>query len=116
MAICVCKYPLMITDKRDEYESIYISLPLEILDGEVPIPDMEVVKEKDFDDKMATYMKVEWQESSKGTKRYNVNDHIVLAGCPEDQLSCDIKSIFVVYHPIDEWNEYHMVELKEQKR
>jgi len=106
----------MITDKRDGTDKIFISIPLEILDGvEVPIPDMEVVDEKDFDDKMATYMMIKWQEIPKNAKRYNINDHIVMAGCQEDQLSCDTKSIFIVYHPIDEWNAYHMIELKEKK-
>lgn len=117
MSICVCKYPLIVTDSRDGTDRDFISIPLEILNGinEIPIPYMEVVDEKDFDDKMATYMKIEWQKISKDAKRYNVNDHIVLAGCSEDQLSCDTKSIFAVYHPIDEWNEYHMLEIDKTK-
>lgn len=117
MTICVCKYPLIVTDSRDGEDKVFVSLPLEILDGtEVPIPDIEVVEEKDFNDKMAKYMMVKWQSIvPKNTKRYNVNEHIVLAGCPEDQLSCDTKSIFAVYHPIDEWNAYHMIELKGKK-
>lgn len=117
MVICVCKYPLIITDGRDGDKKIFISLPLEILDGvEVPIPDIEIVDEKGFDDKVHKYMKVKWQDVPKSAKRYNVSEHIVLAGCPEDRLSCDTKSIFAVYHPIDEWNAYHMIELKEEMR
>lgn len=119
-SICICKYPLIVIDKRDGYEKIFVSLPIDIFDEieELAIPDMEVVKEKDFDDKMTTYMKVRWREIPKNTKnqkRYNVNDHIVIAGCPEDKLSCDMKSIYEAYHPIDEWNSYHMIELSEKK-
>lgn len=118
--ICVCRYPLMITDKRFGDDIVHISMPLEVIKGmsEMPIPDMEVIDEKGFDDIVRKYMMVRWQESfdesfdiSK-TKRYNIQDHIVIAGCPEDQLKCDIKSIYTVYHPMDEWNSYHMLELK----
>lgn len=117
MVICICRYPIMITDKRFGGSDTYISIPLEVVDGvEVPVPDMEVVKEKDFSDKMATYMKVKWQDDIPSwANRYNVNDHIVMAGCPEERLSCDTKSIFAVFHPIDEWNGYHMIDLNEKK-
>lgn len=104
----------MITDKRFGDSNIYLSLPLEILGGmtEIPVPDMEVVDEIGFDNIKHKYMRVKWQDViPPGAKRYNVNDHIVIAGCQEDQLSCDSKSIFAVYHPIDEWNENHMIEL-----
>jgi len=107
----------MITDKRYGGSDTYISIPLEVTNGvEVPVPDMEVVKELGFDGKMATYMRVKWQDDILSTaKRYNVNDHIVMAGCPEKELSCDTKSIFAVFHPINEWNEYHMIDLVKNK-
>jgi len=114
MTICVCRYPIMITDKRFGGSDTFISIPLEILDGiEVPIPDMEVTDEVGFDNITYKYMKVKWQDVIPvNAKRYNVNDHIVMAGCQEDQLSCDTKSIFSVSHPLDEWNKDHTIELK----
>lgn len=118
MAICVCRYPLIIIDIRDGIKNIkeFISIPLEIIDGPfMPVPDMDVVEEKGFDGKIGKYMKVTWNSPLEGAKRYNINDHIVIAGCPEEDLQCDIKSIFVVYHPIDEWNAYHMLELKDKE-
>jgi hypothetical protein len=116
MSICICRYPIMITDKRFGDSNIYMSMPLEILGGmaELPLPDMEIVDEIGFDNIKHKYMKVKWQDViPSGAKRYNVNEHIVIAGCQEDQLSCDSKSIFAVSHPIEEWNENHMIELKE---
>ena len=109
----------MITDKRYGGSDVYISIPLEVIgDGiEVPIPDMTIVDEIGFDNIKRKYMKVIWQDDiPTWAKRYNVNDHIVIAGCQESQLSCDTKSIFAVFHPLDEWNEYHMIELSETKR
>lgn len=118
MVICVCKYPIMITDKRFGSSDVFLSMPLEVIgDGiEIPIPDMEVVDEVGFDNIKRKYMKVKWQEVPSVAKRYNVNEHIVMAGCQEDQLSCDTKSIFSVSHPLDEWNEIHMVELTDLKK
>lgn len=119
MSICVCKYPIMITDKRYGGSDTYISMPLEVIaDGiEIPIPDMEVLDEIGFDNIKRKYMKVKWQNNiPSNAKRYNINDHLVMAGCAEDQLSCDTKSIFSVSHPLDEWNEYHMIDLNETKK
>jgi hypothetical protein len=118
MAICVCKYPIMLVDKRYGSSDTYISIPLEVTDGvEVPIPDMEVVDEIGFDNIKQKYMKVKWQELiPTWAKRYNVNEHIVIAGCQESELSCGSKSIFAVFHPISEWNEIHMIELNETVR
>lgn len=116
IAICVCRYPLIVTDKRDGEEHDFISFPLSILDGnEITIPDMEVVKDiEGFDGKKGTYMKVKWQELPEAQiiKKYNVREHIVFAGCPEDQLTCDAKSIYEVYHPIDEWTGYHLLNVE----
>jgi hypothetical protein len=108
----------MIKDKRYGGSDTYISIPLEITGGiEVPIPDMEVVDEIGFDNIKHKYMKVKWQDDIPiWAKRYNVNEHIVMAGCSEEKLSCDTKSIFAVSHPIEEWNEYHTIDLIEQTK
>jgi hypothetical protein len=117
MEICVCKYPLIVIDERDGDKKPFISIPLSIVDRDMPIPDMEVVEEVDSDNKTKMYMKVQWQKPPKDPKKYFDigGDHIVLAGCPKEALQCDAKSIYVVYHPIDEWESYHMIELKENK-
>jgi hypothetical protein len=111
MSICVCKYPLIVTDNRGEDEKVFISIPLEILGEVVPVPNMEPVDEIGFDNIKRKYMKIEWQDIPKNAKRYNVNEHIVLAGCSEEAITCDSKSIYAVYHPMDEWNKYHMLEI-----
>ena len=115
LPICICKYPLILTDKRDGEEHDFISFPLSILDSnEITIPDMEVVKDVEgFDGKKEIYMKVKWNEMGENAKRYNVREHIVYAGCPEHQLICDTKSIYEVYHPIDEWNDYHVLDIRD---
>jgi len=127
VAICVCRYPIILTDKRDGLENKFICIPVEIVDGDsIPIPQIEFVKEEsfsfgeslrkfvkenDFDNKKKEWVVVKWNKPSNVTKRYNVADHIVIAGCPEDQLTCNSKSIYEVYHPIDEWYSLHDIEI-----
>lgn len=130
MAICVCRYPIMLTDKRDGLDNEFICIPVEIIDGEnIPTPQIELVKEdsllfdeslrkfikeNDFDNKTKEWIVVKWNKPSNVTKKYNVNNHIVIAGCPEDQLECDSKSIYEVYHPVDEWYSDHMMEIGQE--
>lgn len=117
MAICVCRYPLVIVDRRDgntkKDEKLFLSLPVEILtDKYIPTPEIDLVKEKGFDGIERDYVKVKWRDiESKIGKRYNVHDHIVVAGCPEDQLTCDEKNIYEVYHPLEEWESIHIIEI-----
>lgn len=114
MEICPCKYPTVIFDKRDSEEIKSIAIPFDIMDGyNLPVPDMEVTEETGQDNVKRKYMKVQWIEPHKDVKRYYIAEHIVLAGCPEENLSCDLKNIYVVYHPIDEWNSFHMIDVKE---
>ena len=65
------------------------------------------------------YMAVQWQNVGDNWKEYEINDHIVLAGCNNEGLKkkrgkmvCDEKDIFVVFHPINEWMEYHIRKIK----
>ena len=114
-AICSCKFPLIIVDERDGIEIEFFALPIEtIKDGfgfGDTLPDMEVVDAESLTGIIGTYMKVVWKEPHSGTKKYDVQGHIVVAGCSEDALECDVKNIYEVYHPIDEWIEYHIIEL-----
>lgn len=106
-ALCVCKYPLLIIDNR-EGEVIYYSMPIAILGREMSVPKMDLVEEIGFDGIKQEYEMVEWQKPHGRLNRYNVHNHIVLAGCPESELACSIKNIFVVYHPIQEWRSWHI--------
>lgn len=128
MAICICRYPIILTDKRDGLENKFICIPVEIVDGDsIPIPQMELVKEIDLDESLRRFIKesfndsdnkskewivVKWNKPSNVAKKYKINNnHIVIAGCTEDQLECDVKSIYEVYHPVDEWYSDHMIEI-----
>ena len=80
--VCPCLYPLVFIDNRDSDNLSYISIPEEILEelDEVPKLQFEEVNEKGFDGKFHDYMAVIWKDPSKATtKRYDVNDHIVVA-------------------------------------
>lgn len=112
MAICVCRYPIMIVDNRFGDKKLFLSLPVEILiDETLSVPDINIVKEKGFDGIKRDYVKVKWKDVESKANRYNVQDHIVIAGCPEDQLTCDVKNIYEVYHPLEEWESDHMIEI-----
>lgn len=119
-SICTCKFPLIIVDERDGKEIEYFAMPIEtIQDGsggfdDSSLPDMEVVEAESLTGIIGTYMKVVWKEPHSGTSKYDVHGHVVVAGCPEDALECDAKNIYVVYHPIEEWIDHHIVELKKQ--
>lgn len=112
--ICVCKFPLLVRDKRDgegDNEIIFYGIPLDVIDDVgFAIPQMEEVEEKSPSGVLGTYMKVTWMEPHAGTKMYEVVDHLIVAGCPEDAQMCDVKSIFVVYHPIKEWYDRHVID------
>lgn len=114
MTICSCKFPIIIIDSRDGKDTEYLSMPLEVIgdSGFDNIPDMEVVETESLTGIIGSYMKITWQEPPSTAKKYDVQGHIVVAGCPEEALQCDAKSIFVVYHPISEWIDGHIVELK----
>jgi hypothetical protein len=114
MAICSCKFPLIIVDERDGKEITYLGMPIETIEEmeEFGIPDLEVIETESLKGIIGQYMKVTWQKPREKAKKYDVVGHIVTAGCPEDALECDVKSIYEVYHPIDEWIDFHIIELK----
>ena len=114
MSICICKYPILLIDSRDGKDVTYLSMPVEIIvDGYFDtIPDMEVVETESLTGITGYYMKVTWKEPPFTAKKYDVRGHIVVAGCPEEALQCDSKNIYVCYHPLEEWIDGHIVELK----
>lgn len=124
--ICVCRYPLMIIDKRDGQEVEYLAMPLEVIeDGELPVPDIDVLETEDLDGITRHYVKVTWKEVTPGlhVKKYDVVGHIVTAGCElsnatkgeDGQLQCDSKGIYVVLHPVKEWIDRHVIEISPGK-
>jgi hypothetical protein len=118
--ICVCKYPIILLDNREGSDVEYFSLPFQVIsdemEGEPFVPEMEVVKTESLTGIIGTYMKVTWKKAPSWAKKYDITGHIVLAGCPEDARKCDVKSIFEVYHPIDEWIQEHVIELNGNKQ
>ena len=99
---CPCAYPILVT-----YDDIsFIAFPLEEFEHElIDIPDI-------IEDESGKWVIVKWRKDiHEGVKEYDVAGHIVLAGCKENELSCNIKDIYHVYHPIDEWNERHMLKI-----
>jgi hypothetical protein len=120
--LCVCKYPLMVIDKRDGQEVEYLAMPLEVIeDGEFPIPDIDTVEAEGLDGIIRYYISVTWKQITPDmhVKKYDVVGHVVTAGCElseatkgeDGHLQCDSKSIYVVFHPIEEWIEKHIIEL-----
>lgn len=113
--VCPCKHPLHIIDKRDDEDIIeFLAFPDEFIDdvdGEIKVPKFEVIEE---DGKK--YMSVLWKDMlSANVKRYDVNEHIILAGCESKidgkKLQCKRKELYLVLHPLEEWNAYHVVNL-----
>lgn len=84
-------------------------------------PQFEEVKEEGFDGIIHEYMAVVWKDPKNATtKKYDINNHIVVAGCDfptekKGKLKCVDKQIYVVLHPIDEWIEHHMIKISTEK-
>lgn len=121
--VCPCIYPLVFKDTRYTGQPIsYISIPDEIFEEQTTIenPLFEEVEEEGFDGNMHQYMSVLWKDpKGANLKKYDVNNHIVYAGCAQTdgkKLVCRKKDLFLVLHPIDEWNEDHVVEISNNRR
>lgn len=124
--ICICKYPLMVTDKRDGQEIEYLAMPLEIIDGgEIPVPDIEIQDAEGLDGIFRRYVAVKWKDITPDlhVKKYDVVGHVVFAGCELSEalkgengnIKCDTKSIYKVLHPLEEWVENHLIEISPNK-
>ncbi len=115
--ICTCKFPILVQDKRDAGEGeemiAFYGIPLDVIEdvGTEP-PEMEIVEQVSPSGVSGKYMKVTWIKPHSNTAMYEVAGHLMVAGCEEGAESCDIKSIYVVYHPIKEWYDRHVIEVK----
>lgn len=120
--ICICKYPLMITDNREGQEIDYLAMPLEIIDGgEMLVPDIDIEDAEGLDGIFRRYVAVKWKDITPDlhVKKYDVVGHVVFAGCELSEaskegngnLKCDTKSIYKVLHPLEEWAEKHIIEI-----
>ncbi len=125
--ICICKYPLMVIDKRDDEDIEYLAMPLEIIDtGIIPVPDLEIQDAEGLDGIVRRYVAVKWKDITPDlhVKKYDVVGHVVFAGCELSEtlkgengnLKCDTKSIYMVLHPLDEWAEKHIIEISPIKK
>jgi len=144
MTVCSCLYPLHVVDKRgmeigdDSDDAIeYFAMPQEVVDemggneGKIRIPKIETVKETDFDGIKRDYVKVIWADPSGAmTKRYDINDHIMVIGCDSPKCKirdgkkrsgrsghksgckCEEKEVYTVLHPLEEWHTHHIVEVR----
>lgn len=121
MSVCACLYPLIFVDDRDEDNIKYISIPEEVLEeeGGLDNPEFEKVTEEGFDGELHEYMAVIWKEPKNAhTKKYDVNEHIVVAGCDAKvdnngkKIACRKKEMYMVLHPWKEWNDHHIVKIR----
>lgn len=127
-------------DKRDggEKDPIeYLAIPQEVIDelgddGKIKIPRIKMVRDKGLDGVVRDYVRVIWADSSEAmTKKYDVNDHVVVIGCDvgsggsggfgegkkckrgshKCKIKCEEKEVYEVLHPLDEWHSHHIVEI-----
>lgn len=143
MSICSCLYPLHIVDKRDggEKDPIeYLAIPQEVIDDlgdidkKIRIPKIKMVRDFGLDGVERDYVKVIWADTNGAiTKKYDVNDHVVVVGCDmpkacriskdghrtsesgksghKCKIKCEEKEVYEVLHPLDEWHSHHIVEI-----
>ena len=114
---CPCLFPIVLTiTDEDGDETVYWALPDDEIDGQTfDIPKLDYT-ERDGKD----YVAVLWNDpEGADLKSYEVNDHLVFAGCSfGDKLKrggkmvCREKELYMVLHPKDEWESYHIRNLK----
>lgn len=115
---------LEVTINRDDQDIKFLAVPFKgIAERGVDIPDIEIV-DHESDGVVKQFMKVTIIKIEKGTytKKYEVKGHIFVAGCElsetndsdksEEAPKCIDKLVYEILHPIDEFIEKHIVELK----
>lgn len=121
--VCPCRYPVLVIDKRDDEDDevlsgndeedqedhiTYIAVP----EGMTNLP-LDIYIKDDF-------VIVKWRDikSSDHIKEYETNEHIVIAGCSSPvemkngQLKCDDKDIYMVSHPVADWLDDHIRDIR----
>lgn len=98
---------------EDGDKNIYWSMTDdEIKNGLFTIPDLDYVTQNGKE-----YVSVIWENipEDSSVSSYPVNGHLVYAGCAFEDLKkkgnkmvCKDKSLFVVLHPKEEWEHYHV--------
>lgn len=114
---CPCLYPVILTiTDEDGDETTYWSMPDDELDsGKFEIPKLDYTTKDEKE-----YVVVMWNDpEGADMKSYEVNEHLVYAGCKfGDKLKrggkmvCKEKELFLVLHPKEEWETYHIRNLK----
>jgi hypothetical protein len=115
MSVCPCKFPILFVDRRYTGQAIsYISIPNEVFEEQKYIenPIFEEIEEDG-----QKYMSVMWKNpKGASVKTYEVSNHLVFAGCSAQSdgktLTCKKKDLFIVLHPLSEWNSEHIVHIK----
>jgi len=91
-------------------------MPDDEINGETfDIPKLEYTEKNGIE-----YVAVLWADPKDADlKSYEVNDHLVYAGCnygdklkKGGKMVCKEKELFLVLHPKEEWERYHIRNLK----
>lgn len=120
--------------KIDDQDVKFLAIPFETASKRgIEIPEIEIVDHdipigllgKDFITKQ--FVKLKWKkiDPDSYTKKYDIREHIVVAGCKlsdtlkefdesekKEKLKCTEKEIFDVLHPIDEFLNQHFMEIE----
>lgn len=122
---------------RDGRDIKFLAIPFKTVETRnIDIPEFETVDHDVLvgnDVIVKQFLKVTWQKViDEIVKKYDLRGHIVIAGCKPSEmvkelgfddllgqekeiLRCSGKLIFVVFHPIDEFLEGHILELRNKK-
>lgn len=110
-------YPVILTiTDSDGDKTTYWSMPDDELDnGKFKIPEIDYVTEDNKE-----YIAVKWANPKDANlKKTLVNDHIVYSGCSFDELinkngkmKCKEPQFILVLHPKEEWESYHIRNMK----
>lgn len=98
-------YPLIIEKSGIQF----LAYPFDVIEegeGVIPVPD---IIDETHKEGVKGYVILRYMNKHSQLKKYVINDHFVFAGCEEEDIQCDHKSIFEVWHPKDEWEKHHII-------
>lgn len=127
---------LEIVVNRDDRDIIFLAIPFRtVKERNIEIPEIEIVDHdvlvgQDIISKQ--FMKLTWQKIiDEVVKKYDLRGHVVVAGCKPSEmvkelefdllgkekeiLRCSDKGIFTILHPMEEFLEKHILELKNKE-